>query len=144
MILSVVGDSGSGKTYLIEKLVPKLKEKRLKVIVIKHAKKDFEIDREGKDSYRIFRAGADVAILSPRKFAMIKKVENDELEKFLKYFEEYDVIITEGFSSYDYPKIVVGNGEYSNVLVRVKSGFGEEDVERILEIIIEGVRDGSC
>ncbi len=144
MILSVVGESGSGKTYLIEKLVPKLKEKGLRVIVIKHAKKDFEIDREGKDSYRIFGAGADVAILSPKKFAIIKRVESDDLEKFLKYFEEYDIIITEGFSSYGYPKIVVGNGEYSNVLVRVKSGFGEEEVERVLKIIIEGVKDGSC
>ncbi len=143
MIVSVVGKSGSGKTHLIEKLVPILKNHGLRVVVVKHAKKNFEIDKEGKDSYRIFAAGADVAILSPSKFALIKRVKSDDLPQFMHHFADYDVIITEGFSDFEFPKIVVGDGEYSNVLARIKRGFGDEDVDRIAKMILAGVRDGS-
>ncbi len=142
MIVSVVGRSGSGKTSLIEKLVPLLKKQGLRVAVIKHAKGGFELDVKGKDSYRIFAAGADVAILSPEKFALIRRVESDELYNYVGYLDGYDVILTEGFSEYEFPKIVVGEGEYTNVLARVKRGFGEEDVLRVARIILEGVRDG--
>ncbi|RLI82861.1 molybdopterin-guanine dinucleotide biosynthesis protein B [Archaeoglobales archaeon] len=143
MIVSVVGESGVGKTSFIEKLVPLLKRKNLKVLVVKHAKKGFEIDKRGKDSYRLFQSGADVAILAPIKFALIKRVENDDLDSYIGYFSEYDVIITEGFSQLDYPKIVIGSGNYKNVLVRIKSDFSDSDVKKVAEIIIEGVRNGS-
>ena len=54
------GYSGSGKTTLIEQLVRSLKARGLRVAVIKHDVHDFEMDREGKDSWRFSQAGADI------------------------------------------------------------------------------------
>jgi molybdopterin-guanine dinucleotide biosynthesis protein B len=154
VVVSIVGRSGSGKTTFIERLVPLLKSRGLKVGVIKHAAKGFQIDREGKDSHRIFLSGADVAILSKEKFAFIKRVERDDLRVFLKYFEDYDVVLTEGFSGEDFPKIIITTREKepeklvvesekdiksSAVLaeINVSNSNLEEDVERIAEKIIE-------
>ncbi len=105
-VICIVGRSNSGKTTLIEKIVPILKKKGLRVLVIKHAK-EFEIDREGKDSWRIFNSGADVVITSKEKTAFIGRIP-DELDEIIETFKDkYDLIITEGFGSSSHPKIVV-------------------------------------
>ena len=56
--------SGTGKTTLIEKLVACFKADGLRVAVIKHDAHDFEIDKEGKDSWRFAKAGADITLIS--------------------------------------------------------------------------------
>jgi len=129
MILSIVGKSNSGKTTLIEKLIPVLVSKGLKVAVVKHAHKGFELDIEGKDSERIFRAGADVAIVSDDKLALIQR--KGDLKKVLNLLNGYDLILTEGFSKEQYPKIAMDDGDYSNVVFRYKENF-DELVEFIL------------
>ena len=99
MIISFVGNSDSGKTTLITKVVPLLKRKGLKVAVVKHSHQDFTIDKEGKDSWRIYQCGADVVIASPTKLAFIKRVERDDLnEIYEKYLKEYDLVLTEGYN----------------------------------------------
>ncbi|MEA2014694.1 MAG: molybdopterin-guanine dinucleotide biosynthesis protein B, partial [Thermodesulfobacteriota bacterium] len=57
-IVSFVGKSGSGKTTLIEKIIPELTRKGWRVATIKHSHLTFDIDREGKDSWRHQKAGA--------------------------------------------------------------------------------------
>jgi len=75
-IILIVGKSNSGKTTLIEKLVPELKRRGLKVGTIKHDVHGFELDQEGKDTWRHAQAGVDtVVISSPQKAACIKKVD---------------------------------------------------------------------
>lgn len=142
MILSIVGKSGSGKTTLIEEVVPKLIERGLKVGVIKHAKKGFEIDREGKDSHRIFQSGADVAIISKDKLAVVKRVNTDSIEECIRYFYGYDLILTEGFSEEKYPKIVVTSGsvdrEYNNVVAVVDSK--NLDIDGVVELILTMIK----
>ena len=77
-IVSVVGKSDSGKTTLIEKLVPELTRRGYRVATVKHDMHGFEVDREGKDSWRHKQAGAHtVVIASPQKIALIRDVERD-------------------------------------------------------------------
>jgi molybdopterin-guanine dinucleotide biosynthesis protein A len=61
-VLAVCGFSGSGKTTLLEAAIPKLVERGLAVAVVKHDAHRFEVDKQGKDSDRLFRAGATVVL----------------------------------------------------------------------------------
>ncbi len=109
-VLSIVGKKNSGKTTLIEKLLVCFGEQGYRVATVKHDTHRFVIDHEGKDTYRHQVAGAAaVLISSPQKFALIKKTGSqlplDELVN--SYLGEFDLVITEGFSAADKPKIEV-------------------------------------
>ena len=109
-IISVVGTSDSGKTTLLEKLIPELKARGYRVATVKHDTHGFDVDREGKDSWRMKRAGADVVIISsPTRIAMIQDVERDhaldELRDRLGL--DVDIIISEGYKRGPHPKIEV-------------------------------------
>ena len=101
VIIGFVGRHNSGKTTFIEKLIKLLKEEGYKVISIKHDPKGkAEIDKEGKDSYRMFQAGADQVILvSPDKvFSTVRDTEENPLKIIEKYaIDNPDIIILEGF-----------------------------------------------
>lgn len=118
-VVSIVGKSNSGKTTLIENIVPQLVEKGYKVGTIKHDAHSFDIDVPGKDSWRHAQAGAStVLISSPEKIAMIKRTTEDKnLEMLLQYMEGNDIIITEGYKSAARPKIEVCRSERSNELI---------------------------
>jgi len=109
-IVSIVGYSGSGKTTLVEKMIPELIRRGLRVATIKHNRHGFEVDHEGKDSWRHRRAGAAMTVLaSPGKVAVMADTEGDaglgELgERFIR---DVDVILAEGFKKNPYPKIEV-------------------------------------
>mgnify|MGYP000193464349 CR=1 FL=1 len=66
-VYSVVGILEAAKLLFLEKLIPELKKRGLRVAVVKHDAHEFEIDREGKDSYRLTAAGADVTGLISAK-----------------------------------------------------------------------------
>lgn len=109
-IVSIVGKSNSGKTTLIENLIPNLKKMGYKVGTIKHDAHKFDIDHKGKDTWRMARAGANtVVITSMEKMAMIKYIDCeknlDEITEWL--FPDVDIVITEGYKSMDKPKIEV-------------------------------------
>ncbi|MDP2972779.1 MAG: molybdopterin-guanine dinucleotide biosynthesis protein B, partial [Deltaproteobacteria bacterium] len=77
-IISIVGKSDSGKTTFIEKLLPELVRRGYRVATVKHDVHGFEVDREGKDSWRHKQAGAHTVIISsPTKVALIRDVEKD-------------------------------------------------------------------
>lgn len=65
-LLGFAAFSGTGKTTLLEAMLPKLVEQGLRVAVIKHAHHNFDIDQEGKDSYRLRKAGASQMLISSR------------------------------------------------------------------------------
>ncbi len=109
-IISIVGKSGSGKTTLIVKVVSELRRRGHSVGVLKHDAHGFEIDHEGKDSWRHKQAGAGtVALSSSEKFAVIKDVEREwPPERIIhSYLNDLDVVITEGYKKSDFPKIEV-------------------------------------
>ena len=107
-ILSIVGRSQSGKTTIIEKLIPELKKRGYRIGTIKHAHHGFDIDKSGKDSWRHRHAGADtVVVASPGQIAMVKNEKGESLDDLQKYFDGVDLIITEGYKGDNKPKIEV-------------------------------------
>ena len=107
-IISVVGKSESGKTTLIEKLIPELKNRGYRIGTIKHAHHNFDMDKEGKDSWRHKAAGSEtVVIVSPGKISIVKDEDFERLEHLEKYFDGMDLVITEGFKSEKMPKIEI-------------------------------------
>lgn len=110
LIVSIVGKSGSGKTTLLEKVVAELTKRGYSVGTIKHDVHGFEIDYEGKDSWRHKKAGAKTVVLSsPDKIAVIKDVDEEWTPSMLgfSFIDDADIIITEGYKKADYPKIEV-------------------------------------
>lgn len=95
----VAASSSSGKTTLIEKIVPILKARGLRVAVIKHASAGFDLDRPGKDSWRFQQAGADSVILvGPGKIALVKKIDREpSAEECELMAGDADIVIFEGF-----------------------------------------------
>ncbi len=109
-IISIVATkSGTGKTTLIEGLIKILKERNYSVGVLKHDAHKFDIDKEGKDSYRFAEAGADnVIIASKEKLAMVQRLKEERtIADILPLFNNLDIVIVEGFKNNDYPKIEV-------------------------------------
>jgi len=121
-VVSIVAKSGTGKTTLLEKLIGELKRRGYKVGAVKHDAHRFEIDREGKDSWRLTQAGADTMLItSPTKVAMVKqyrnKVEPSLAEVIAAYCGDLDIVLTEGFKKSSMPKIEVHRRERSERLL---------------------------
>ncbi len=111
-VVSVVARSGTGKTTLLVKLIAELKRRNYRVGVIKHDAHRFDIDHEGKDSWRLTRAGADtMVVMSAEKIALVKQLGEDEsptLEAVVAaYYGDVDIVLTEGFKHGRMAKIEV-------------------------------------
>jgi len=107
-LVAIVGNSDTGKTTLIEKLVPKLKERGYTVGTVKHTHHGFTMDQEGKDTYRHQAAGADTVVaISPRRIAVVKTSQQDSLEAALPFLEDRDIVLVEGFKGGRCPKIEI-------------------------------------
>jgi len=98
-IIAFVGNSGSGKTRLIKRLVPELKKRGMSVAVIKHCAHGFDLGGKDKDSSKFLAAGADgVALVSPERQAILKK--NGQGSSFAALardsFRTADIVLVEG------------------------------------------------
>ena len=109
-VYSIVAYSGTGKTTLLEKLIPALKTRGLRLAVMKHDTHDFDIDREGKDSDRLTKAGADMTLLTSPKKAVVMENRPVEPERLLDQVHDVDLILTEGFKFGDWKKILLVRG----------------------------------
>ena len=110
-VVGFSGFSGSGKTTLVEQLIGRLKHAGHRVSVVKHAHHEFDIDHEGKDSWRHRKAGAyEVVIASDRRFA---KMREDELSaepavhELIAELRDCDWELVEGFKDSALPKIEI-------------------------------------
>ncbi|MDO9047384.1 MAG: molybdopterin-guanine dinucleotide biosynthesis protein B [Methylobacter sp.] len=110
-VLGFVAASGTGKTTLLTELIPILKQNGLRIGMIKHSHHDFEIDRPGKDSFRLRKAGtSSVMLVSRYRRAIITEFTPEKeprLDDQLKQFDqsELDLILVEGFRAEQFPKI---------------------------------------
>jgi len=123
-VFSLVGRPDSGKTTLIEKLVPELMSRGLRVGTIKHDAHSFEIDHVGKDSYRHKHAGAAVSLISSAKqVAMVRDVDHDHAlaDLVASYMPDVDVVITEGYRRDVCPKLEVFRGGHSTELLMTRA-----------------------
>ncbi len=110
-LLGIVGWSGSGKTTLIERLLPCLIARGITVSTVKRSHHGFDVDTEGKDSWRHRKAGAhEVMVASERRWALMR--ENREggeitLEALLARMTPVDLVLVEGFTGHTHPRIEV-------------------------------------
>jgi len=113
-ILSIIGKSRSGKTTLLEKLIPLVKAKGYRVGTIKHhSHPGFEIDFPGKDTWRHAQAGSDhVVIAAPDKIASIRSLEHAlTIDQIASIMDDVDIILTDGFKRAGKPAIEVVRAE---------------------------------
>jgi len=118
-IVAIVGRPNSGKTTLIEKLIPELKSRGYRVAAIKHTSHSLEFDRPGKDSWRYTQAGSDaVAIVSPDRVVLIRPHRGDVgLEQVAQLVgNDCDIVLAEGFKQSGVPKIEVHRKEIGPLL----------------------------
>ena len=119
-IISIVGKSNSGKTTLLEKIIPELVKRGYRVATIKHDVHGFDIDHEGKDSWRHKKAGAHTTVISsPCQIALIEDVGRDyTLDEIRgKYIKGVDIILAEGYKGNPFPKIEVFRSELKRTLL---------------------------
>lgn len=147
--------SGTGKTTLIEKLIRELKGRGLRLAVIKHDGHRFEIDHEGKDSWRFTKAGADITMISSAEQTAYIEQGELSLERLLGMIHDVDLILVEGYKNKDLPQIGIarkatGKGLPSDadrflaVVADFETGttrpcFGFEETEAIAEFIMEKI-----
>ena len=96
-VLAFSGYSGAGKTTVIEKLLPLLRRSGLRTAVVKHDAHGFEIDHEGKDSWRFSQAGAEMSVVSSsEQTAVVERRELPFLD-VLALVHDVDLILVEGY-----------------------------------------------
>jgi molybdopterin-guanine dinucleotide biosynthesis protein B len=111
-VVGFAGFSGSGKTQLVERLIPALKLMGLRVSVVKHAHHEFDIDHPGKDTYRHRQAGAfEVIVASDRRLALMREFEQPARMSvhhlLAELYDGVDWVLVEGFKDSNLPKIEV-------------------------------------
>jgi molybdopterin-guanine dinucleotide biosynthesis protein B len=114
-VFGIAGHSGMGKTTLLERLLPELRARGLSVSLIKHSHKDIEIDRPGKDSFRLREAGCqEVLLLGRQRWALMHELRGaDEppLDYLLDRLQACDLVLVEGFKGGDFPKLEIWRAE---------------------------------
>lgn len=104
-VLAISGIKKSGKTTLIEKLIPRLSQRGLRVAVVKHDARSFTPDTQGTDSFRLFAAGAcGTLIFDSEKHSLTRRVPVAR-DWVPKQFPDADLVLFEGLSRSAYPKI---------------------------------------
>jgi molybdopterin-guanine dinucleotide biosynthesis adapter protein len=111
-VIGISGFSGSGKTTLVERLIPLLRERGQRVSVVKHAHHSFNIDHEGKDTWRHREAGAfEVVVASNTRLALMREFEQPAVltvhQVITELYDGVDWVIVEGFKQSDLQKIEV-------------------------------------
>ena len=112
-VIGVAGFKNAGKTTLVEKLVAELTRRGRRVSTVKHAHHSFDIDHEGRDSFRHRKAGAsEVAVVSRHRWAIIHEMGQEtepSLEHILAKLAPCDLVIVEGYKRDSHDKIEVRN-----------------------------------
>lgn len=125
-ILGFVAYSGTGKTTLLEKIIPLFAQAGIKTAIIKHAHHDFDIDFPGKDSFRLRKAGAiETLVASRQRWALIHERQNSfgdpKLQDLITHVntDQIDLILVEGFKHERFPRIELHRQELQKPFLHV-------------------------
>lgn len=128
-VLGFAAFSGTGKTTLLKKLIPLLKAKGLRIGMVKHAHHQFDIDKPGKDSYELRKAGAEqMLIASQRRWALMvetpEQQDDPNLDELLQQLDhsKLDLVLVEGFKHVPFAKIELHRPSLGKPLL-----FSEDD-----------------
>lgn len=112
-VIGIAGFKNAGKTTLVEKLVAELTRRGHRIATVKHAHHAFDVDHEGRDSFRHRKAGAaEVAVVSRQRWAIIHELRDEaepSLEDILQKLAPCDLVIIEGYKRDGHDKIEVRN-----------------------------------
>jgi molybdopterin-guanine dinucleotide biosynthesis protein B len=161
-VIGVAGFKNSGKTTLVEKLVAEFTQRGYRISTVKHAHHSFDIDHEGRDSFRHRKAGAtQVAVVSKSRWAIVHELRNDpepSLDDILVKLAPCDLVIVEGYKRDSHDKIEVRNlaldhpelsGDDPTIIAIAANGriddagvpvFDRDDVTALAAFIISHVR----
>lgn len=153
--LCIVGRSNTGKTTLIERLVPEFKGRGFRVAVVKHSEQVVDWDQPGKDTYRFAKAGSDAVLLSTKDRVLVNFLTGKTLpfEESLRYIGgDCDLVLVEGYHETQLPKIEVHRRELGQPLLTDKHGlmalvtdekldvtapqFSRDDVQGIADLVV--------
>jgi molybdopterin-guanine dinucleotide biosynthesis protein MobB len=118
--VAFIARSGTGKTTLLERILPELLRRGLRVGALKHDAHRFDIDHPGKDSHRLAAAGAATTVIcSADRMALVKThAEAPSAEDLVDaYFADLDLVLVEGFSRSTLPKIELHRKERGDPLI---------------------------
>ncbi|TLF47400.1 molybdopterin-guanine dinucleotide biosynthesis protein B [Halomonas urmiana] len=110
-VLGIAAWSGTGKTTLLERLLPALGRRGLRVAVIKHAHHAFDVDQPGKDSHRLRQAGASPMLVASRaRVALMMETPGRDEADLAELIEMVrpqrpDLVLVEGFKAWPLPKL---------------------------------------
>ena len=119
-VVTLIGKSGSGKTTLMEGLIPELSRRGYRIATVKHhSHSGFEVDQEGKDSWRHARAGSvHVIIAAPDKIASYRRLQGElSLAEIVKEVQDADLILVEGYKQAGYPSLEVMRSEVTKEFI---------------------------
>ena len=154
-LLGFAAYSGTGKTTVLEALLPLLTDAGLKVGVLKHAHHDFDVDKPGKDSYRLRKAGANQMLISSRN-RNVMMTETPEAEADFDYLltrfdtSTLDLILVEGCKNIAFPKIELHRDEVgkpwlyphdNNIIAIAADSKVESDLPQMAISDLEAIRD---
>lgn len=166
-ILGFAAYSGTGKTTLLEALLPKLTEAGLRIGMLKHAHHNFDVDKPGKDSYRLRKAGASQMLIASRnRFALMTETPEAEaeFEYLLTRFDEdkLDLVLVEGCKNIAFPKIELHREEvgkpwlypHDENIIAIASDTAEldselpqmniNDLDAIAQFVLQYVQDAKA
>lgn len=137
--ISIVGEcSNVGKTTLIKNLLEIFSKEGLKVGVVKHHHREFDFDREGKDSYIFSKSGAScVKMVSPNRVITVENLNYEKsLNEVLDSMTEYDFVLVEGYKWENLDRIEIYRTGYSTKIIseREKLIAIVSDIEHDLDI----------
>ncbi|SFP08737.1 molybdopterin guanine dinucleotide biosynthesis accessory protein MobB [Oscillibacter sp. PC13] len=159
-IISFIGWSGVGKTTFLERLIPALKARGIRLALLKQDGHEFDMDKEGKDSWRFTQSGADVVTIANQAHAAVLLNRPTDFSEILAHVRDVDLILTEGYHNLHYPQIEIHRKGFETLrclypdqlialvtdepLAADAPQFGFEDLEPVCRLLLDQLPASPC
>jgi len=152
VVFGFYGESNTGKTSLVVKIIKKLKSDGYKIAAVKITDKKIGMDSKGKDTWKYSQAGSKLTVLSSKietDFIVKENKEIDEIIRCINTLGYYDVILVEGAHDKNIPKIRLGNikerentilsytGNFDNLIKNIKKEIAKKEHRKKENLVIK-------